>query len=139
MDDFAYEKILKVQQIINELVGFLDAGRVPPPPADPPAFSAKWRRVAACGNFTLYVKGGDCPAQMTSDVHDAEPERGEDMKYLTKRKDGRWQGSKVIDGKREFVYAATQRESVKSSKNWKQNANASRSATVYMPLQGTGL
>lgn len=32
------------------------------------------------------------------------------MKYLTKRKDGRWQGSKVIDGKREFVYASTQRE-----------------------------
>ena len=32
------------------------------------------------------------------------------MKYLTKRADGRWQGSKTIDGKRVFVYARTQME-----------------------------
>lgn len=34
------------------------------------------------------------------------------MKYLTKRKDGRWQGAKVIDGKRRFVYARTQKECI---------------------------
>ena len=115
MDGYAYEQILKVQQIVNELVGYMDATSdiEKKPSAIPPVFSSPkaWRVAATDGVFTLYVKeGGDCPAQMTSDVHDAEPERGEDMKYLTKRKDGRWQGSKVIDGKREFVYASTQRE-----------------------------
>lgn len=114
MDGYAYEQILKVQRIVNELVGYMDATSdiEKKPSAPPPVFSSPnaWHIGASNGKFTLYVKGGDCPAQMTSDVHDAEPERGEDMKYLTKRKDGRWQGSKVIDGKREFVYAATQRE-----------------------------
>lgn len=108
---YEYDRIKEVQQIINELVGFMDAAASTPPPANPPALSSPgWRCAASVGSFTLYVKGGDCPAQMMSDAHDAEPERGENMKYLAKRKDGRWQGSKVIDGKREFVYASTQRE-----------------------------
>ena len=121
MDGYAYEQILKVQRIVNELVGYMDATsdieKKPSPP--PPVFSSPnaWHIGASNGKFTLYVKGGDCPAQMMSDAPATPTNGGDAMKYLTKRSDGRWQGSKVIDGKREFVYARTQAECREKLKN----------------------
>lgn len=122
MDGYAYEQILKVQLIVNELVGYMDATSdiEKKPSAIPPVFSSPkaWRVAATDGIFTLYVKkGGDCPAQMMSDAPATPTNGGDAMKYLTKRSDGRWQGSKVIDGKREFVYARTQAECREKLKN----------------------
>ena len=84
------------------------------PPADPPAFLTTGMRFAAQeGAFRLYVKdqGGDAERaiQRESDCN-VQSETEVRMKYLTKRADGRWQGSKTIDGKRVFVYARTQME-----------------------------
>ena len=47
------------------------------------------------------------------------------MKYLTKRNDGRWQGSKVIDGKRIYVYARTQAECYEKLKKLGKQRNRS--------------
>ncbi len=48
--------------------------------------------------------------QVMLNTQKIEPQEEQQMKYLTKRSDGRWQGSKVINGKRVFVYAKTQLE-----------------------------
>lgn len=55
--------------------------------------------------------------QMMSDTQSISSGGEEDMRYLTKRKDGRWQGSKIVDGKREYVYAKTQLECREKLKN----------------------
>lgn len=43
----------------------------------------------------------------------------ESMKNICKRSDGRWQGSKVINGERLFVYAKTQKEAAEKLRNLK--------------------
>lgn len=53
--------------------------------------------------------GGDI-VQSTASRSLPEIEKEESMKYISKRKDGRWMGSKLVDGKRIYVYARTQRE-----------------------------
>lgn len=56
------------------------------------------------------VQGGDAEIQLASYSHQPEIVEEENMKYISKRKDGRWMGSKLVDGKRIYVYAHTQRE-----------------------------
>lgn len=82
-------------------------------PAEEPVLSSDMICVAERGIFRLYAhdKGGDAARQ--SDVLDAQffdKKENEQMKYCTKRSDGRWQASKTINGKRVFVYGKTQKE-----------------------------
>jgi len=78
-----------------------------------PALPSDMVCVERHGIFRLYVhdKGGDAARQ--SDALDArffDKKENEQMKYCTKRSDGRWQASKTINGKRVFVYGKTQKE-----------------------------
>lgn len=76
-------------------------------PPDVPAY------ISPEGDFCLYIPtGGDEEHSQVMSVfqNNQNNEENGKMKYLTKRKDGRWQGSKVIDGKRVFVYARTQKD-----------------------------
>lgn len=57
-----------------------------------------------------YQGGDEEYSQVTSAFQKVQIIEEDKMKYLTKRKDGRWQGSKVIDGKRVYVYAHTQKD-----------------------------
>lgn len=141
--DFLVQMKADIARNLEAISSFLDGADAASssPPATPPVFlpPKTWHAAATDGKFTLYIKGGDCPAQMMPDAPATPTNGGDAMKYLTKRSDGRWQGSKVIDGKREFVYARTQAECRENSKISKKDENANRSATAFMPLRKTGL
>lgn len=99
---------------LERLLGKIEEQQSQPPAATPAFLTTGMRFAAQEGAFRLYVKakGGDAEnvMQRESDC-EVQPEKEDSrMKYLTKRADGRWQGSKTIDGKRVFVYARTQME-----------------------------
>ncbi len=85
------------------------------------------------GDFCLYMPlGGDEDyCRVMSAFQNVQNQEEDKMKYLTKRKDGRWQGSKVIDGKRVYVYAPTQKECYeKLQKLGKQRKKAAKIISV---------
>ena len=61
-------------------------------------------------NLKLLSLGGDTSSQQVMSSAQNPKKEDEDLKYITKRSDGRWQASKVINGKRIFVYGKTQIE-----------------------------
>ena len=84
-------------------------------PAEEPVFSSgDLVEAGRHGIFTLYVhKKGVIQEDCQCDVSNAQQNKEEEqMKYCTKRADGRWQASKTIDGKRVFVYGSTQKEAL---------------------------
>ncbi len=129
--EFLRQQLKEQQQISQNLIEFLAGLTGEPPanfnnvcnnePATKPVFSTPMVCVATHGIFKLYSHadpGGDKKAsqQMMSGTRTSKKE-SDDMKHLTKRSDGRWQGSKVIDGKRIFVYGRTQLECYEKLKN----------------------
>ncbi|MEG1662401.1 MAG: tyrosine-type recombinase/integrase [Clostridia bacterium] len=84
--------------------GFVVTWREPIPPSEKlicENYSGKLREVTSLVPQKIDVM---------SNVSNAQSQGGEQMKYLTKRSDGRWQAAKIIDGKRRFVYGKTQAE-----------------------------
>ncbi len=114
MDERDLNELRAIALSVGRLIGRLEQEQQSQPPADPPAFLTNGMRFAAQeGAFRLYVKaeGGDAEnvMQRESDCN-VQSETEVRMKYLTKRADGRWQGSKTINGQRVFVYGRTQME-----------------------------
>lgn len=127
--EFLQEQLRQHQQLTQSLVMFLSGLTGEPPskycetctdkPAQQtPVFSSTMVCTATHGAFKLYThtkSGGDSNKSQVMSAFQQSPNQSieeETMKYLTKRKDGRWQGAKVIDGKRRFVYARTQKECI---------------------------
>lgn len=115
MDERDLDELRAIALSVGRLIGRLEQEQQSQPPAATPAFLTTGMRFAAQeGAFRLYVKdqGGDAEKAMQRESGCEVQSEKEDsrMKYLTKRADGRWQGSKTIDGKRVFVYARTQME-----------------------------
>ena len=111
MDERDLDELRAIALSVGRLLGRLEQEQQSQPPADPPAFLTNGMRFAAQeGAFRLYVKaeGGDA-AQSVSNVR-TQQEGDEDLKYLSKRKDGRWCGRRTVNGRRVCVYGRTQRE-----------------------------
>lgn len=131
--EFLRQQLLQQQQISQNLIEFL-AGLTGEPPTnfknlsndieptpEKPIYTTPMVCVATHGIFKLYSHvelGGDekTSQQVISGTQSSNKE-SENMKHLTKRSDGRWQGSKVIDGKRIYVYGRTQIECYEKLKN----------------------
>ncbi len=93
MEQFLLEKLNQALQLIGEVVGFEEAKNE----------VVHDRRL----QFRIVEGGGK---QVQACVKIENPHEEDNMRHITKRTDGRWQGSKVIDGKRYFVYAKTKAE-----------------------------
>lgn len=114
MDESDLEELRAIALSFGRLLGRLEEQQQSTP-ATTPAFSTKMSLRLEENGFYLYAHmrdGGDADNTMQRESDCEVPSEKEDskMKYLTKRADGRWQGSKTIDGKRVFVYARTQIE-----------------------------
>ena len=106
------QKTKEISRIATALQGYDDAisqFRQPPTsqwdiPPNTPAY------ISPNGEFCIYYDGGDQNSQTVSSTRTSIKKEEENLKYITKRSDGRWQASRVIDGKRMFVYGKTQLE-----------------------------
>ena len=90
MDERDFEELRAIALSFGRLLGRLEEQQQSTP-ATPPVFlpPKTWHAAATDGKFTLYIKGGDCPAQMMPDAPATPTNGGDAMKYLTKRSDGR--------------------------------------------------
>ena len=104
----------------------------PPQPRDDVTYTAH------DGSFSLLkwtpdmiqAQGGDIQSQTVSSPQTSKKEE-ENLKYLTKRSDGRWQASKVIDGKRVYVYGKTQIEARNKLRALDTKRNRVRTYSFY--------
>ncbi len=100
MEQFILDKLNTAMQLIGEVVGYGEAKN-----------DVVIDRI---GQWHIVPKGGEIEESRRDDHRDVtmqkvpiQNEEDQNMKYITKRGDGRWQGSKVIDGKRYYVYGKT--------------------------------
>ena len=103
-------------------------------PAEEPVFSSDDLVVAGKrGIFTLYVHKNKevIPSSSQSGVCSLTNKEDEHMKYCTKRADGRWQASKMIDGKRVFVYGSTQKEALQKLRALSKRKPYERQQSFY--------
>lgn len=131
--EFLQRQIAAMGQQVNDMTAFLK-GLTGEPLAEPTATPPNARSerepeqpqpCARRGNLIIppegfwISKGGDkTQSQSVSGFQQSnkEKEEEENLKHITKRADGRWQGSRTIDGKRYFVYGKTQRETYEKLK-----------------------
>lgn len=73
------------------------------------------------------IQGGDANSVNVLSCPQTFEEEEENMKYICKRSDGRWQGCKTIDGKRVYVYGRTKAEAYEKFKQLKTRKPSSRS------------
>lgn len=76
-----------------------------------------------------HIQGGDANSVNVLSCAQTLEKEEENMKYICKRSDGRWQGSKTIDGKRVYVYGRTKAEAYEKFKQLKNRKQTSRSLT----------
>lgn len=60
----------------------------------------------------------------------SEPIGDDNMKYIRKRTDGRWEFKKTINGKRYYLYSTTQKELLKKVKNFKPSKTINSTKTI---------
>ncbi len=121
MEQFIFEKLQSAYLLLAEIVGYEQS-------------KDALNRMRA-EQFVFYPKGGDASqgqidvnAQKVQNSNKNEDE--DNMKYLTKRADGRWQGAKTIDGKRYFVYAKTKADCYEKLKKLSKRKPRKPSYTV---------
>ena len=76
MQDYERTQILKMQQIINELVGFMEAQNDGLPPATPPVFLSNGMRLAGTeGVFSLYVRAPNKARSVNAEASEGGDEK----------------------------------------------------------------
>ncbi len=97
MDQNNLDKLNEALRLIAEVIGFEEAK------SDVVLERRSQFRIVfdKGGDNRKFYEERDAKSQVQQQEEDCN------MRYITKRSDGRWQGSKVIDGKRYFVYGKT--------------------------------
>ncbi len=114
--DFLEKHLMQQYQLLQNMQEFLNGltGKPPGTVTNHPVPPLRQTQSMICtfvhGNYKLYEHvGGDKQTQAVSDPQ-AHTKETEEMKYISKRADGRWVARKTIDGKRICVYGKTQKE-----------------------------
>lgn len=98
MDNFELQQAELILKLMSELVGYAQGKNI--------AYKLQFQQL-----ISSYQGGVIQQSNQSGISNTLQPQGGdENMKYITKRNDGRWCGRKSINGKRICVYGKTQKE-----------------------------